>query len=141
MLFMIAASDSANNSANSTSGQNGAVPSSVSQGQPSQVAADCLPFCMEGVGRKREIQNADWGTEKMQDTKAQENFQPQSRWVIAEEKASSLSTIPRLVARLREAFKRQQQMQERQIWKDSESMTSYKRGGSRSHQLLRARHL
>lgn len=141
MLSMIAASVAANNSANSTSeptsGQNDALASSVGQSQPNQVAADCHPFCFEEIGRKRETKSAVWGAEQMQDREAQRGFQPQSRWLTDEEKASSLSTIMQLLARKREAYKRQQQMRARHIWKDAESMTSYKRGGSR--QLLRAR--
>lgn len=135
MLLVIVASVAADSSTNSTSAeQDETLASSVGQTQPNQVAANCYPFCID-IGRKRETQSG----ERLLDTQARKRFQPQSRWFIAEQKDSTLSTVPRLLSSKREAFKRQQRRQARRLWQDNESMTSYKRGAS--FKPLRARPL
>lgn len=126
MLLLIVASVAADSSTNSTIQQDGTLASSVGQNQPNQVAAECYPFCLPGMGRKREAQSG----ERLPDTQTRKRFQPQSLWFIAEQKDSTLSTVPRLLARKREAFERQQRRQAQGLWQDNESVTSYKRGGS-----------
>lgn len=141
LLLMIAASVEANSSANDTataaqdSGLEGELAASVGQSEPNMVA--CQPFCFPGLGRKRESQAAALGAEGTQDPKVQRRFEPESRWLIVGKSDSTSSTIPRLIGRKRQAFKRQQQMQAQQIRKDRESMASYKRGVR--NQYLRVR--
>lgn len=134
LLLMIAGSVEADTSANDTApatqdnGLNGDLASSVGQTEPNTLA--CMPFCFPDYGRKREIHAAALASaaERMQDTKVQRRFQPQSRRSIVEKSDFTSLTIPWLFDRKRKALKRQQQMQAKQI--DRESIATYKRGVS-----------
>lgn len=131
LLLMIAASVQADTSANDTatasqdSGLDGDLASTVGQSEPNMLI--CHPFCFPELG-KREIHTAALAAERMQDTKAQRRFQPESRRSIVEKSDFTSLPIPRLIERKMKALKRQQQTQAKQIRKDGESIASYKRG-------------
>lgn len=140
LLLMIAASVEADTSANDTTtamqdnGTEGDLATSVGQSKPSTLA--CGPFCFPELGgRKREMHAEALAAERMQDTKVQRRFQPESPWSAVERSDFTSFTIPRIIERKRKALKRQQQMQAKQTRKDRESIASFKRGVSKQFLL------